>query len=107
MRTLEVHPDASFEAQEAAAWYEDKREGLGFDFLWEIGAAFTTLRENALRGSPFPNPRLAMRGVQRIFLKKFPYQVVFVDSATKVIVLAVAHVRRRPGYWRNRHLSKK
>jgi hypothetical protein len=99
---LEVHSDAAIEAQEAAAWYEDKREGLGFDFLWEVAAAFRVLRENIMHGKPWPDPPLAARGVKQISLKEFPYQVAFIESPSKAIVLAVAHVRRRPGYWQDR-----
>lgn len=61
MRDLEVHSDASIEAQEAAAWYEEKREGLGFDFLWEVATAFLVVRENIMHGAPWPDPPLAAR----------------------------------------------
>ncbi len=41
-------------------------------------------------------------GVRRSLLKKFPYAVVFIVMAEEIRILAVAHGRRRPGYWRAR-----
>jgi hypothetical protein len=38
----------------------------------------------------------------RIRMKRFPYDVVFVAGAHEIIVVAVAHHRRRPGYWHGR-----
>ena len=52
-------------------------------------------------GSPWPG-RLGERGVKRILLKRFPLSVVFVDTGSGKVVLAVAHHRRRPAYWRGR-----
>ena len=41
-------------------------------------------------------------GVLRVRLRRFPYQVVFIELKKYIRVLAVAHERRRPGYWRER-----
>jgi plasmid stabilization system protein ParE len=41
-------------------------------------------------------------GTRRMMLQKFPYLVVFRETAVGVEVIAVAHGRRRPGYWRDR-----
>ncbi len=41
-------------------------------------------------------------GVRTAFVEGFPYQILYVDDAVELRVLAVAHLRRRPGYWRSR-----
>ena len=41
-------------------------------------------------------------GVRRRLLKKFPYAVVFMVVAGEIRVIALAHGRRLPGYWRRR-----
>jgi plasmid stabilization system protein ParE len=41
-------------------------------------------------------------GTRRIVLQRFPYLLVFRETAAGVEVIAVAHGRRRPGYWRDR-----
>ena len=40
--------------------------------------------------------------VRRALLRGFPYSVVYEESATEVVVLAVAHDKQKPGYWRER-----
>jgi hypothetical protein len=53
-------------------------------------------------GVPFTEPSLRALGVRRLLVDRFPYALVFVESETEIRVLAVAHTRRRPGYWRSR-----
>jgi hypothetical protein len=92
---------AAAEAAGAATWYQSQRAGLGADFREDFKAALDTLEEGVVAGSPWPG-RLGERGVKRILLKRFPFSVVFVDTGSGKVVLAVAHHRRRPAYWRGR-----
>lgn len=102
MRSIRVLEAATAEAEEAAVWYETQRKGLGTEFRQEFKRALDLLREDFLPGMPCPG-RLGERAVRRIRMKRFPFHVVFVETAAAaVVVLAVAHQRRRPGYWRNR-----
>lgn len=41
-------------------------------------------------------------GVRRMLLHKFPYAVVYLTSGEEILVVAFAHCRRNPGYWRDR-----
>ena len=41
-------------------------------------------------------------GTRRMVLRRFPYLVVFREAASGIEIIAVAHGRRRPGYWRER-----
>ena len=83
----------------AAKWYETRREGLGEGFLEAIdptvAAMVTRPRAFALwRGS-----RVARSAV----VKRFPYVVIFtIRNAETARVLAFAHTRRAPGYWKTR-----
>ena len=101
MPALRILEAAAAEAAGAAAWYESQRAGLGADFRADFKAGLDTLQEGLVPGSPWPG-RLGERGVQRILLKRFPFSLVFVDTGTGKVVLAVAHHRRRPAYWRGR-----
>jgi plasmid stabilization system protein ParE len=91
---------ASAEMAEAAAWYEERVSGLGDRFLSELEAAFTRIDETPFIGPPWTHRRLP-DGVRRMFLRSFPYSAVYVLQP-RVVVVAVAHVRRRPGYWAKR-----
>ncbi len=43
-----------------------------------------------------------LHGTQKYMLKHFPFTVVFRDSQDQIEIIAVAHHRRRPGYWAKR-----
>jgi len=98
VRILEA---AAAEAGGAAAWYESQRVGLGADFREDFRAGLAVLQEGVVPGSPWPG-HLGERGVMRILLKRFPFSLVFVDTGGGKVLLAVAHHRRRPAYWRGR-----
>ncbi len=86
---------------EAAAWYRTQRPGLEIEFLTEVRRVLPLIET-----SPASFPRLldlpADLVVRRALLPRFPYAIVFIDLGTEVRVLAVAHGKRRPGYWLNR-----
>jgi|HubBroStandDraft_1064217.scaffolds.fasta_scaffold06972_8 toxin ParE1/3/4 len=101
MRSIRLLESAVSEAEEAAGWYESRRAGLGGDFRQEFKFALDRLCKNVLQGKPWPG-RLGERGVKRIAMKRFPFFVVFVKVDAALVVLAIAHYRRRPAYWRSR-----
>ena len=93
MRSLLVH--------EAADWYEQGRAGLGTEFRDQLKATLDQLREGIVPGAPWPGS-LGKRGVRRIALRRFPFDVVFMVSGASVFVAAIAHHARRPHYWHQR-----
>jgi toxin ParE1/3/4 len=104
MRVVRIHEAASQEAVEAATWYELKQPGLGVEFQRAIDAALDLLEEEIVPLSPVPSSAQA-RGVKRLILKRFPFDLVVVERRTEVFVIAFAHHARRPGYWRQRRHS--
>jgi toxin ParE1/3/4 len=88
---------ASAEMADAAAWYDARVSGLGERFLGEAEAAFARIDETPFEGPPWRHRRLP-DGVRRMFLRSFPYSAVYIVEPRPVVV-AVAHARRRPGYW--------
>jgi toxin ParE1/3/4 len=101
MRKVRIHEAASQEAIEAAAWYEDQRPGLGADFQRAIDIALDLLEEDIVPLLPVPLSAHA-RGVKRLILKRFPFDIVVVERPTEILVIAFAHHAKRPGYWRKR-----
>ena len=101
MKTVRVEPEAKQELAAAAAWYEQRREGLGLELVAEVDAVFAAITGNPSRYPPYPRvaPEL---GVRRAAARRFPYSIAFIELPTVVRVLAVAHEKRRPGYWRGR-----
>jgi hypothetical protein len=101
MRAVGLLEPAAIEAEEATAWYESRRRGLGGEFKQEFALALNTLREDSSPGKFWPG-LLGERGVKRVAMKRFPFFLVYVETNSTRVVLAVAHHRRRPAYWRDR-----
>jgi toxin ParE1/3/4 len=101
MRRIRLLEEAAQEAIEAAAWYEQERTGLGRDFAQAIEAALDLLQDDIVPLAPLPGAA-GTRGAKRLILKRFPYDVVAQERPDEILVIAVAHQSRRPGYWRHR-----
>lgn len=94
--TYEFHPEAEQEFIEAAAFYEQNVTGLGERFGKEVRRAIVRLMEYPLIGS------LIDADLRRLLLTRFPYFLIYSSTSDLLRVVAVAHVHRRPGYWRIR-----
>ena len=94
--TFRFIPAAELELEEAAQWYEERREGLGLEFL-------TVVREKVFALMEAPDRWRLINGTRRALLEGFPYAVVYREfSDDELEIVAVAHLRRRPKYWANR-----
>jgi len=90
------HPLADEELLEAARYYERAEQGLGLAFLDPIDRTVDEVVEH-----PKAVP-LITRTARRKLLKRFPYAVIYSLPEGRVRVLAIAHLKRRPFYWRRR-----
>lgn len=93
---LEFHPEAEQEFLEAAAHYETEIPGLGERFHAEVNRATDLLLQYPEIGPIVDAP------LRKLVLDRFPYFLIYRISAETVRVLAVAHEKRRPGYWQAR-----
>jgi toxin ParE1/3/4 len=93
---LRVHPEARREFNDAIDYYERESPGLGLIFTNEVDAGFARIRQY-----PDAAPCVAEH-VHRLVLAKFPYSLVYEAREDRLLVLAVAHHRKRPYYWRGR-----
>jgi toxin ParE1/3/4 len=100
-RSLRIHAAAAEEAAEAAAWYEKERPGLGADFEKAVNAAMDILEQEVVPLVHLPGVA-GVRGLKRLLLRRFPYSIVVQQRNAEIVVIAVAHQARRPGYWRER-----
>ncbi len=96
MKTVRVHKAAERETNEALLWYADVHYELWRRFQNEVSAAVASAASHPLRYPTY------LHGTRRILLKDFPYLVVFLDWQDAIFVVAVAHAKREPGYWKHR-----
>jgi plasmid stabilization system protein ParE len=93
---VEFHPAASEELEAASSFYESRRPGLGDELADEIEDACLLLSE-------YPAIGRDADGIHRsIPLRRFPFMLFYRIRGTVVQIVAVAHKRKRPGYWRRR-----
>jgi hypothetical protein len=101
MRTVRVLAQAARELEEAAAWYENEHDGLGTRLLDEFDRAVRLLQDDLPPLTPLIGEAGGL-GAKRLLLHRFPFSIVVVDLDEELIVVAVAHQARRPGYWSER-----
>jgi len=94
---IRISEEADAEMVEAARWYETHRAGLGVDFLEAVDTAVARIGEIPRMGSAVPG--VSDLAIRRRPVHRFPYHVVYMELADRLQVLAIAHDRRRPGYW--------
>lgn len=100
-KAVRLSRQARDEVLEAARRYAEQRAELRADFLAAVDEALGRVVRYAphLGSPPGVDPAL---GVKRVFMKRFPYSVYFIELPTRFRVLAFAHASRRPQYWLGR-----
>jgi plasmid stabilization system protein ParE len=96
VKPLEIEPAALAEAEEAAAWYAERDPRVAARFAEELDAAL-----NRIADGPHRWP-IYLHGTRRVRLTRFPYLIAYRDEPTRILVVAIAHTKRKPGYWRMR-----
>lgn len=101
MNSVRVSPEATVELREAASWYKARSPDVAHRFLQNFRQI-----AKAVGTSPLRFPRLVEPDfdppLRRALVPDFPYALVFLVNGRTVHVLAVAHLRREPGYWLQR-----
>ena len=97
-RPLVVLPEAEEELFAAMQWYETRRPGLGMEFIGVVEHALGRIADSPGQFAVWT----ADSRYRRAVLDRFPYVVLFEERPEAVEVVAVAHAKRRPGYWADR-----
>lgn len=85
-----IRSDAENDLKQAFSWYEEKRQGLGYDFLLQIDAGLRFIERN-----PKVCP-VEYKGTRKFLIKRFPYKIIHLVEEEKITVLAVIHSKRNP-----------
>ena len=95
-RLFSIHETAEAEVNEAADFYDIESPGLGNVFLDDVERTIEAISQH-------PEAAQLLRGgLRKKPLLKFPYSLVYSVRPNEILLLAVAHQKRRPFYWRVR-----
>ncbi len=97
MRFL-LHDEAETELEQAAAYYESCRSGLGIEFAEEVYSTVALASSFPEAGTPLS------KSTRRYLVKRFPFGVIYRVKGDLLQIIAIADLRRRPGYWSGRRI---
>ncbi len=91
---LSVDPEAEYELIDGAIYYANQsHRELGLAFIAEFERSLEVLRMRPLLGAVW------RENTRRFALRRFPYSIIYQVTDETLRVIALAHQRRKPGYW--------
>lgn len=96
MKPIIFLPEAEEEMYEAARYYESQASGLGVDYLSEVERAVASIAK-----SPMTWPKTE-RELRRRLVQRFPFGILYYIESKEIVIVAVSHLKRSPGYWKKR-----
>jgi plasmid stabilization system protein ParE len=91
-----LHEAALAEAQAAYDWYGVRNPVAAESFIEELDHAIAQIGEFPDAGTPY------VSGTRRCVMRRFPFTIIYRELGRAIEVVAVAHGRRKPGYWTER-----
>jgi plasmid stabilization system protein ParE len=96
MTPIRLSPEAEGELRAAARFYEAAQQRLGRALIQEVRRACRLIAEPPLAAR-------TERGEVRVrTIARFPYRIYYRARSDEILVVAIGHRRRRPGFWRTR-----
>lgn len=92
----EFHPEALEEYRQAALWYAEREPELALHFIGSVEDAIKRVVDAPSRW------RVIEEDVRRCLTRVFPYAVLYTIEPDFLLIVAVMHCSREPGYWRGR-----
>jgi plasmid stabilization system protein ParE len=90
------HPEARQELLDAIKYYNECGSGLGYIFMEEVQAAI----DRIIR---FPKAWAKLsKNTRRCLTRRFPYGVIYQELNGYILIVAIMHSKRKPGYWEDR-----
>lgn len=98
MKPFQISTPATEELTKAIQWYEQKRRGLGAELFDAVSHTIDVIREHPEIGVPRTGRLLS----RQLRVQRFPYYVAYRIREHDIYVVAIAHTKRRPDYWKDR-----
>ncbi len=93
---LRFRPEVSGDLEDGAKWHDDRRPGLGGEFLQECKATLDRILDRPEQGTVDPE------GVRSVRLRRFPYVVDYRIERAAIVVFAIMFGGRDPSAWQGR-----
>ncbi len=93
---IEILPAALEEAADARDWYERRNSVAAESFLSELDHAISQIAREPTQWPKFEH------GTHRYVFPRFPFNLIYRVKEEVIEILAIAHQKRKPGYWRDR-----
>ncbi len=100
MKFVVIHTEARKELDAAIAYYEAQTVGLGLDLLSEVERILLKIQRNPNLGIPYK-----IEGIRRYAIQRFPYLIFYTELEEVIWVIAIAHNKRKPNYWKKRNIE--
>jgi toxin ParE1/3/4 len=97
MKPFAFHPEDEAEFEEAIRTYEKQRAGRGIKFRDAVESAVRAILHN-----PNMHSRYKESEFRKCVVQHFPYVLFYMELEEVIWFAAVAHAKRRPGYWMSR-----
>ena len=94
---IRFHKEAAEELESSALFYESQKSGLGSRFLEAVSIALKTIQSHPNAWAGLKSRTYSLR---RCSLKQFPYGLIYEVKNQDIVIWAVAHLARKPGYWK-------
>jgi len=95
-KTIEYLSEARVDFDESFDWYAQRSVGAAIGFVSAVDEVIDQVTADPQR-FPFTHG-----GCQYCLLNRYPFRVVFRDEPDQLVIVAIAHAKRRPGYWHSR-----
>ena|SRR6185503_8147983 len=93
---VKLHPDARAELRAARNWYHERSPLSALAFAQTVQNAISRIKD-----APHTFP-VSDHGTRKCVLQRFPFNIFYRIKETEIAIVAVAHQKRRPGYWSSR-----
>jgi plasmid stabilization system protein ParE len=95
-KAFRLHPEAWLEFEAADDWHLSRSFDASLGFVSDVAEGLEAISEAPQRSPNY------LHGTRRFVLQRYPFSIVYLEDPEVVIIVAIAHSKRKPGYWKER-----
>jgi plasmid stabilization system protein ParE len=96
MLPVDYLPGARRDFDESFDWYAERSKQAALRFVNAVDAALTVIAANPQRFAEIDNVH------RECTVRRFPFRIIYRVVENRIIIVAIAHAKRRPGFWKQR-----